>query len=142
MRSPLKPLPRISDSPGKLKDGMGSPDPQKTAAERSVGILGLLEDRQQCIVLPLKLGYLPTHPQHHPPPSLRDKIYARFLVTSFFSHLSESLRLRRATSLSCSSLLSKDGEAEDLPIPGILAIPSLTSSERLLFSRALTWTPR
>lgn len=45
------------------------------------------------------------------------------------SHLSGSLGLRRATSLSLSSLLSKD-EVEDLPTPGILAIP-LTSSELL-----------
>lgn len=44
--------------------------------------------------------------------------------------LSGSLGLRRATSLSLSSLFSRDDEAEDLPTPGILAIP-LTSSELL-----------
>lgn len=43
---------------------------------------------------------------------------------STFSHLSGSLGLRRATSLSFSSLFSKDDDgAEDLPSPGILAIP-------------------
>lgn len=63
------------------------------------------------------------------------------LVTSFVPHLSRSSRLR-ATSLSCSSLFSKGGDAEDLPTPGILVMPPLTSSKLLLFSRALTWTPR
>ena len=65
-----------------------------------------------------------------------------FLVTSFLPHLSRSSGLGRAASLSCSSLFSKDGDAEDIPTPGTLVMPLLTSSELLLFSRALTWTPR
>lgn len=40
------------------------------------------------------------------------------------SHLLGSLGLRRAISLSFSSLFSKVGAAEDLPIAGILAMPS------------------
>lgn len=59
---------------------MGSPQPQKTSAERRVGILGLLEDRQPCIVLPLKLGtYLPTLGTILLPPS-GIKICAHFPV--------------------------------------------------------------
>lgn len=63
------------------RDRMGSPCPQKTAAE---SILGLLEDRQQCIFLPLKLGYLLTHPGPHPLLSLRNKIYAHFPCHQLF----------------------------------------------------------
>lgn len=48
-----------------------------------------------------------------------------------FSHLMGSSGLRYSTFLSYSSLVSKGGEAEDLPIPGILVIP-LSSFELLI----------
>lgn len=86
------------------------------------GVLGAPECRRQCIAFPLMLGYLLT-PRHHPLPSLRDKACAHLPCHQFFPHLLGSWCLR-ATSLSCSSLFSKDGEADDLPTAGILAIPA------------------
>lgn len=79
---------------------MGSPCPLKTAAERSVGALGLLEHRQQCIGPPGKLGYFFNQPVGTIPfPSSGTNYVPIYLITSFFPHLSGSLCLGRATSL-------------------------------------------